>query len=389
MSQCCIFAVLWHDEIQKIADHLQKLNYRILKTETLDALRIALTENPQAIVVCDLIFDGKTTTEIPQTAPNATWIVRLNDLNSWSVIDELCSVYDFTYVLPQNATAAMFAEAILSQDSSHTAPWHTISLAQVAKFMRLKTIYHREKHNHTIYTEDDFECANAARMAETAIATQDSAYEGKARIAESKKVQNAQIQALMAAPDKGWFTQNHFAPLWYRLMSHQKSGTLQLIRQSETCKFTFQNGKITQCTCRDIMRETQILSKDETQQKCLELFSWFEAQYEWHEVPNPTPNAPILNDKDMENCLLSGVFYHLPDAHILPIVQSALPYFLKLNDNRIFGDGFNDIPDADMVINTLMNGESMAKLLNDFGDNPMLHKIIYLLFATDVLDLTA
>jgi hypothetical protein len=42
-----------------------------------------------------------------------------------------------------------------------------------------------------------------------------------------------------------------------------------------------------------------------------------------------------------------------------------------------------------MVINTLLHGESMAKLLSVLSDNPLLHRIIYLFIATDALDLTA
>jgi hypothetical protein len=152
---------------------------------------------------------------------------------------------------------------------------------------------------------------------------------------------------------------------------------------------TFRHGIVTQCTQQDILTPPHALNGDEIPLKCLEIFSWFEAYYTWQETPKDTENKAMNAMQAQDKILQDGILNHLPDAHILPIIQSALPYFLKLNDNRCVRECLTDMPEAEMVINTLLHGESMAKLLSDLSGNALLHRIIYLFIATDALDLTA
>lgn len=392
MNKTCIFAIRQNDSMDMAVHHLEGRGYQIKRVQTAQALKEAVSAEPDAVIFCDLIIEGECITDMPRKCPEAKWIAHLSEMICWSVISELCDTYGFADVLSDPVTPAMICESILPPLSSPKAPWHQVTSATHAHFMRLRAIHHQNRFEPVPFVADFLSKDEAQRMSAPEgadIAKPDTSYEGNARIDVPQNIQSPQIYDIMAAPDSGWFSRHHFAPLWYRLTTQSKTGNLTLTRRSETCLMTFQAGAVTQCTVCDIITPAHDLNKAQTVAQCQAVFGWLEAHYAWHEIQTETPKPILLTPKENAEILQTGVMKHLSDVHILPIVQSALPYFLKLNDNSDFRGCFNNIPEAEMVINTLLHGESMAKLLSDLGDNGMLHRMIYLFLATDALDLTA
>ena len=391
MSQTCIFATSWEEGIETVAHHLEHAGCQMVRAQTAEALKEGIKNHPDATIVCDLVFDGMAVIDMPRETPQAKWIARIETLSSWSALSELCETYGFTDILPEHPTPVMIIETVqFPKDNTKNAPWHHIPLARHAHFMRLKAMHEHEKSGIRRTGISKFKTDLAQRM--DAPNGADKAkpgmpYEGKAR--KGMPLHSTDICDLMTTPDKGWFSQHHFAPLWHRLTTQYKTGILTLKRCTETCMLSFRHGIVTQCTQQDILTPPHALNDDEITPKCLEFFSWYEAYYTWQETPKDTENKTINTMQAQDKILQNGILNRLPDVHILPIVQSALPYFLKLNDNSNVRDCLTDMPETEMVINTLLHGESMAKLLSVLSDNPLLHRIIYLFIATDALDLTA
>ena len=343
------------------------------------------------IVICDAALGAETLCHLPAQYPPIAWILRLQPQTGWAAAAEYCLSCGFSEILPGG--------------SSLSNIW--VALRNTAE-------------------------ASARRPGECIIG--ENAVHAMRRCQKNITSQILPNRLLPAdGPWQGCLSQTHFLALFWNLVSTKASGVLHLRRpgihwiltmnvgfpfamDSRDSEEVFgfeawyeQNGQDCPVDI-DARLPSARVRPDETQTQKFqiihenrrsfeirrmwlaaligELFTWPEASFDWNPGGQKTLSLdePVFAEHDVDEIVADAALARIPNAMILEVVVSALPYFLKLRDNARGVFRMQLPKEARVVLEKLRDGNTLTEMLAMLPQDYPVQRVVYLAAMLDELN---